>query len=83
MIYVYDCHKDNTISRQQFVRKSWDKFKEEFSQNFGYNQKDLSPDKAGNLIVPFLCCFFWYWITDMDLTPCLCPELKLFNIKTI
>ena len=58
MIYVYDCHKDNTISRQQFVRKSWDKFKEEFSQNFGYNQKDLSHDEAGNLIVTFYVAFF-------------------------
>jgi hypothetical protein len=29
--------------------------------------------------IRFLCFFVWYWITDMDLTPCLCPELKLLS----
>ncbi len=29
-----------------------------------------------------LVVFSRYWITDIDLTPCLCPELKLIAKNT-
>jgi hypothetical protein len=35
---------------------------------------------SANCAIHFLSCFVWYWITDMDLTPCLCPELKLYPL---